>query len=144
MVRVNSYATILQCKSAAGPRGVHASKRQFGRQVLIASVPATSTSVTPGQFGIIFRRRSRLRGFVILPSDGSGGALIRIGVRCPAACGPVHRPIVPAPLMQRNRTLPRHTKAHQGTPRHTKAQSWHTQSELVTYVRMPLPEVFSD
>ena len=35
--------------------------------------------VTPGQFGFILRRRSRLRGFVILPSDGSGRALIRIG-----------------------------------------------------------------
>jgi hypothetical protein len=41
-----------------------------------------STSVTPGQFGFILRRRSRLRRFVILPSDGSGGALIRI--RCAA------------------------------------------------------------
>ena len=52
------------------------------RQILIASVPAMSTSVTPGQFGFIFRRRRRLRRFVILPSDGSGGALIRI--RCAA------------------------------------------------------------
>src|ERR1700691_4841472 len=48
-------------------------------RLLIASVPAMSTSVTPGQFGFILRRRCRLRGFVILPSDGSGGALIRIG-----------------------------------------------------------------
>ena len=32
----------------------------------------------PRRFGFILRRRSRLRGFVILPSDRSGGALIRI------------------------------------------------------------------
>jgi hypothetical protein len=48
-------------------------------RLLIASAPAMSTSVTPGQFGFILRRRSRLRRFVILPSDGSRGALIRIG-----------------------------------------------------------------
>src|SRR5476651_2408877 len=36
------------------------------------------TGVTPGQFGFTLRRRSRFRRFVILPSDGSGGALIRI------------------------------------------------------------------
>src|ERR1035441_9028599 len=48
------------------------------RQVLTASVPAMSTSVAPGQFGFILRRRSRLRRLVIVPSDGGGGALISI------------------------------------------------------------------
>jgi hypothetical protein len=54
-------------------------------RLLIASVPSVSTSVIPRQFGFILRRRSRLRRFVILPSDGSGGALIRIG--CAARWG---------------------------------------------------------
>lgn len=52
------------------------------RQGLIASVPAMSTSVTPGQFGFILRWRGRLRRFVILLRDRSRGALIRM--RCAA------------------------------------------------------------
>ncbi len=52
------------------------------RQVLIASVPTMSTSVTPRQFGFILRWRSRLRRFVIFTSDRCGGALIRM--RCAA------------------------------------------------------------